>query len=239
MTVEAGQIRVLYACRIFVCNICTLWCTCNQNDTTSNVSCRQTGEQLSQQKGQQSCVSSSSPPSLRRPSRSPPWPRPTRRTARSCPRRTPSRSARQRRRRTRSAKITQNGQWVGGHNSYVDRAYDQTDPTAYWWADRRVPPARVATTSRSFSPPTAGGASGSSSRRRIGRAGFGWPASRIRLQAPGGSRSLLSVMELACTPRVRRSSAGREGRDRPRPRGERGRSGQSRPEITTDRSSAA
>jgi hypothetical protein len=32
-----------------------------------------------------------------------------------------------------SAKITQNGQWVGGHNSYTDA---NLDPTNYWWTDQ-------------------------------------------------------------------------------------------------------
>ena len=39
-----------------------------------------------------------------------------------------------------SAKITQNGQWVGGHNIYTDQGLDQTDPANYWWADQTSAP---------------------------------------------------------------------------------------------------
>ena len=35
-----------------------------------------------------------------------------------------------------SSAITQNGQWVGGHNTYTDAGLDISDPANYWWADQ-------------------------------------------------------------------------------------------------------
>ena len=35
-----------------------------------------------------------------------------------------------------SSKITQNGQWVGGHNVYTDAGLNVSNPDAYWWADQ-------------------------------------------------------------------------------------------------------
>ncbi len=81
-----------------------------------------------------------------------------------------------------SAKITQNGQWVGGHNTYTEAGLDQTNPTDYWWTDQTSAPARAATTSRRFSPPTVTAAPPRSKRTEGGRRRPGERADLARLR---------------------------------------------------------